>query len=206
MAPFAPRPEEFELPYYAKRTAYDQSLEAAINTNETNLTRALRVDDTIGRAVYAWDNTAAREQLIYGDTGWRALSTWTAAGVVTGWALTASWAPTSGVAGGVYIRRQGRFVSVRFAGLTRVSATTPYLFNETLNAAYSPDVLTPVLAPRTPAEFFIMVLYPTGQLGRGTGGMAGTTNGPVDCEYTFPTTKAWPTVTVGTAYGTIPHA
>lgn len=33
-----------------------------------------RVDNTAGRAIYAWDETANREQLIYGDTGLRNIS------------------------------------------------------------------------------------------------------------------------------------
>lgn len=32
---------------------------------------ATRVDQTAGRAIYAWDDLNSREQLIYGDTGWR---------------------------------------------------------------------------------------------------------------------------------------
>lgn len=33
-----------------------------------------RVDNTAGRVVYIWDDTTNREQLIYGDTGWRDIS------------------------------------------------------------------------------------------------------------------------------------
>lgn len=33
-----------------------------------------RVDNTAGRAIYTWDDVANREQLIYGDTGWRNIS------------------------------------------------------------------------------------------------------------------------------------
>lgn len=40
-----------------------------------------RVDNTAGKAIYTWDDTANKEQLIYGDTGWRNISslipTWT---------------------------------------------------------------------------------------------------------------------------------
>ena len=43
-----------------------------------------RVDTTAGRAVYVWDNVNNREQLAFGDTGYRALCTWTTAGVITG--------------------------------------------------------------------------------------------------------------------------
>lgn len=34
---------------------------------------AQRVDNTAGRAIYTWDDAANREQLIYGDTGWRSI-------------------------------------------------------------------------------------------------------------------------------------
>ncbi|MGZ0067847.1 pyocin knob domain-containing protein [Microbacterium arborescens] len=33
-----------------------------------------RVDQTAGRAIYTWDDLNGREQLIYGDTGWRDVS------------------------------------------------------------------------------------------------------------------------------------
>lgn len=34
-----------------------------------------RVDNTAGRAIYTWDETAGREQLVYGDTGKRIMTT-----------------------------------------------------------------------------------------------------------------------------------
>ena len=41
----------------------------------------------------------------YGDTGWRALSTWDSAGVVSGWTLATGAAPVAGQAGYIKVRR-----------------------------------------------------------------------------------------------------
>jgi hypothetical protein len=43
---------------------------------------AQRVDQTAGRAIYTWDDVNNREQLVYGDTGWRAVALDPTIGVV----------------------------------------------------------------------------------------------------------------------------
>lgn len=53
---------------------------------------------------------------VYGDTGWRAITTWDTAGVVTGQPLPPSLAPKAGVAGYMYLLRTGNQVSFRAVG------------------------------------------------------------------------------------------
>lgn len=64
-----------------------------------------------------------------GDTGWRGISTWDAAGAVTGLALAAGAAPMSGNAGGIYLRRTGNTVWVRIHNLTTSGTTEPNIFD-----------------------------------------------------------------------------
>ena len=56
--------------------------------------------------------------VVYGDTGWRVLSSWTTAGVVTGNALPTGFSCTSGVAGKIQIRRINEEVMYRIYGAT----------------------------------------------------------------------------------------
>jgi hypothetical protein len=58
-----------------------------------------------------------------GDTGWRRITSWDAAGVVTGEALGTAFAPRSGQDGYVDLRRVGPSLFVRFAGVTRTATT-----------------------------------------------------------------------------------
>lgn len=58
-----------------------------------------------------------------GDTGWRTITSWTTAGVVTGEALSASWAPGSGQAGYIRARRSGSTLEVAIVGLERLNTT-----------------------------------------------------------------------------------
>lgn len=55
-----------------------------------------RVDNTVGKVVYTWDDTTNKELMIYGDTGWR------------------SFPLNEGVTGKILIRRIGQEVTCRF--------------------------------------------------------------------------------------------
>lgn len=62
-------------------------------------------------------------RVVFGDTGWRAITSWDTAGVVTGEALSSSYTPMSGVAGGINIRRVNDTMFARLFRLTRVNTT-----------------------------------------------------------------------------------
>lgn len=66
-----------------------------------------RVDNTAGRAIYTWDDTANREQLIYGDTGWRNVKE----------NLLPDFTASS-----IRIRRTGSMVTVGFDGLVGINS------------------------------------------------------------------------------------
>lgn len=58
------------------RVEYKRSCNGVFSNGELNWSPwmahvAQRVDNTAGLAIYTWDSTANREQLIYGDSGWR---------------------------------------------------------------------------------------------------------------------------------------
>lgn len=69
-----------------------------------------RVDDTAGKAIYQWDPTAGKEQMIYGDTGKRRIEQL----LINGWT-------------GAYfaISRVGTTVSIYGTGLNSLNSTSP---------------------------------------------------------------------------------
>lgn len=81
-----------------------------------------RVDTTVGTRVFVGG------QMVYGDTGWRAVTTWDADGNYTGIPLDLSrgLAPQPGRSGGVYWRRVGPIVYCRMVGI-RAEVTDPRL-------------------------------------------------------------------------------
>lgn len=64
-------------------------------------------------------------RVVWGDTGWRAITTWDASGVVTGTPLAAGWKPRTGVAGGIWLRRITDVVHVRLGQVEAAAASTP---------------------------------------------------------------------------------
>lgn len=145
-----------------------------------------RVDQTAGRAIYAWDDVNGREQMIYGDTGWRSLgSAW----LVNGWTCA-----------GMYVRRCGQFVEVRVDGLNSAAAT---------NAAFA--ILPTGFRGHSYIGARFAVVTSTNQ-GRRTSvvdntlyvGYTGTED--MSPSFTYSTTDAWPTTLPGTAVGSVPNA
>lgn len=67
-----------------------------------------RVSEAAGRAIYAWDATNHREQMIYGDTGWRDVSSL----LVNGWK------------GIVHMRRTLHDVKLQIVSLSAAEATS----------------------------------------------------------------------------------
>ncbi|UVK58680.1 minor tail protein [Arthrobacter phage GantcherGoblin] len=67
-----------------------------------------RFDQTAGRVLYQWDEANAREQLVYGDTGWRDVT----ASLMNGWTGTSLW-----------LRRIGYVVYIRAYNMVGTSAT-----------------------------------------------------------------------------------
>lgn len=155
-----------------------------------------RVDQTAGRAIYQWDDVNAREQLVYGDTGWRNVA--------------ADLSP-SDFAGTVFVRRQGGLVTVHInvtpADVTRENATI-----YTLPSGFRPD--------NPPSSLFYAIgrqgnsLKLTQMTVNSSGALAARTatnnwvpaDGAFQVQATFPTSQTWPTTLPGIASGTIPNA
>ncbi|MBZ4486279.1 pyocin knob domain-containing protein [Microbacterium sp. cx-55] len=145
-----------------------------------------RVDQTAGRAIYTWDDLNNREQLIYGDTGWRDIS----ADLINGWSGTAQ------------LRRVGALVELKFNGLDPSAQTSATALQ--LAAGFRPGGTNerPLLhTATTPATVYRMSI--TG------GSSASSINAAANAGLlygsgTFMTSDTWPTVLPGTAVGSIP--
>ncbi len=70
-------------------------------------------DSSVGQREWTWSQTAKAWTQVFGDTGWQTVTSWDAAGTVTGFALGAGCVPTAGQAGGIYIRRVADDVHLR---------------------------------------------------------------------------------------------
>jgi hypothetical protein len=150
-----------------------------------------RVDQTAGRAIYQWDELNAREQLIYGDTGWRDIST----------------LMVNGFLGSLLIRRMGNTVTLR--GSVRCPVGTASMngtFVSVLPTSFTPGssapwVFFPVRSNVGTTWFTLYRKQPELTFeGSPTVGDANETR----FEISFSTTDAWPTTLPGTASGSIP--
>lgn len=159
---------------------------------------AVRVDNRAGRAIYMWDETANREQLIYGDTGERNILS------------DAVAAPGKGVkVTGARIRRVGHTVEINL-GLTKTGEESslntrifeygkiPGGFNfgdGTLDSAW-----TAVGYSGEPGPSYVI----SGGGGRQLS-VTLTGSGSYIVNITYTTSQPWPTSLPGAAIGTIPH-
>lgn len=150
-----------------------------------------RVDNTAGRAIYTWDDTAVpgREQLLWGDTGSREISAFLDA--------------TKWVAGNIKIRRVGSEVELRAYGLDNVAGVVGSVgvLNAQLPAGFRNQHTVAGMA---------QVGATIGQVITAFSATNATIVGVVDgaiCGFTakWQTTDPWPTVLPGNADGTIPN-
>lgn len=153
-----------------------------------------RVDNTAGRAVYTWDDIANREQLIYGDSGWRD--------------VTALVSPTY-TATKVTLRRVGMQVTLNFDGLKSTTETGNSTFMN-MPAGFGTDLTNGlgnlryglatelsganprIISPEPNSSGMRFLSYTTGVALHGS--------------LIYYTRDPWPTSLPGTAVGTIPNA
>lgn len=141
-----------------------------------------RVDNTAGRVIYQWDNTANREQLIYGDTGWRNVPTMAL--------VTTTQTPS------LMIRRQGNYVTLGVESFILVNSVPSYVSFLKLPTGFGPFP-TIKLGPQYEAPTKI---YSEGMDLK----IAGTLPaGQCRFQVTYPTSDPWPTALPGTAQGAI---
>lgn len=142
-------------------------------------TATQRIDKTAGIAIYTYDDIALREQIVYGDTGRRDITSLFGAAVTVG---------------SVLIQRYGRHVTITLnnvtvpTGASTVAGIIPVGFRITGAGVY------PVgYAPNT------ATVWSDGNINLPTGsGRYGS--------FTYLTEQAWPTSLPGTADGSIPNA
>lgn len=170
---------------------------------------AQRVDQAAGRAIYTWDDANDREQLVYGDTGWRALSN----DVTYVKHADGSPMPISGAAGQLHIRRVGNVVYVAAFRLVvdRVADSTSTV-RVVLPAGFEADV-APISWPWTMWDSTtVRMVYPSGSSAFIPGAapqspwpIQATNAQGASTNFSWVTNKAWPTTLPGVAVGSIPN-
>ena len=143
-----------------------------------------RADNTAGRAVYIWDASNLREQLVYGDSGWRNITSTGDTGVLS--------------AGGVHIRRQGYMVTIRILEGTVCTASDGLC--AVLPASFKSDAARRFVVASSSG---VVTARTSGDGSNFRIGAATTFGEAVEITYTV--TSAWPTVLPGTAIGLIPN-
>ena len=152
---------------------------------------AQRVDDTAGRAIYTWDDLAGREQLIYGDTGTRDMSSLLA----NGWTL--------GTDGLVTLSRNGSMVTFRARNLVGTAATTNVVI-PSLSTGFKPitnGLRVPIIT-FTGTDWLTVRSYEA-DISLTRGNTYG--NQYYGVEASWMTQNPWPTKLPGTAVGSIPN-
>jgi hypothetical protein len=100
---------EFSYATVGSRVVYRRNWNGSgANWNSWVIHNSSRIDQTAGRVIYQWDEINMREQLIYGDSGWRDLATVQ----LNGW--TTTWCR---------LRRVGTEVTLVFFGMNSSVAT-----------------------------------------------------------------------------------
>lgn len=149
-----------------------------------------RVDQTAGRALYGWDELNYREQLVWGDTGWRDVSASIASPDLTGT---------------IFIRRVGSTVELKadlVSAITNanrqvIALPTGFRVGPALSLPYGNFPLTN--SSGTLAGKF--EIYATGSVWI-TPTISGSS---LKLDASVLVTDPWPTTLPGTAVGTIPN-
>jgi hypothetical protein len=160
-----------------------------------------RIDQTAGRAIYQWDDINGREQLTYGDTGWRSVRA----------NINAEWdAATSNFD----LRRVGNQVYISFDIYPAVANVTPSSGSAVyaLPSGFGPAIggsrndyvgycETAVSATPVP----IVTRVNGGAIDVLLAGRAPANLKFIRGHFSWPTNAAWPTTLPGVANGTIPN-
>jgi hypothetical protein len=165
------------------------------------------VDESVGRRIFTWDQTNARWQMTYGDTGLREILT-TAGGLTTYGAFpNADWGPHATNAGYIRLRRIGFEVITRFQWIKALVGDpgTVQQVPTGFRAVGNP-VAIPAVNTSTGAAFILGTSFATGSIYRFSGSF------PINSylgnysvqEVRWITEEAWPSSLPGIASGSIP--
>ncbi|ASR84120.1 minor tail protein [Arthrobacter phage Wheelbite] len=150
--------------------------------------RSTRLDQTAGRAIYAWDEQNNRDQLVYGDTGFRQLTL------------------ENGYLGGLYIRRVGPMVNLTGTITRPVGGSLNGTFYSQIHIGFRPQnsnwVHHPVRHSNNASWFSFYRKYTEYTFENSTGDNDAA---QVRIDVTWMTTDPWPTTLPGIASGTIPN-
>lgn len=148
------------------------------------------VSEAAGRTITLWDKINNRQQLIYGDTGNRIITT----SLINGWTT-----PND-----IRIRRVGNLVIADFDGIVATAMTNAAFLN--IPAGFTPSTSA------SSRQLFHTAAIPTVAYrvfsSSGTLQVLGatTTVPPLYGSVVWFTTDPWPTTLPGTAFGSIPNS
>lgn len=171
-----------------------------------NVGKAYFVIDT--KTIYDSDGTVWR--LIYGDTGWRSITSWTSGGVITGAALASGWKVKPSNAGAIMVRRVGNVVSVAVNQLAVAVTNTNspiYVLPAGFRQGIGVIVSQFLVSLYTVADAFrvgALFLATDGTLGRGSSVLWAVDDYIGYSMIMWVTTDSWPATLPGTAFGPIP--
>lgn len=167
-----------------------------------------RIDTRAGRVAYMWDEQANREQLIYGDTGWRTVDN----------LLSSKFVPNTG-SGRVALRRTNYDVHL----ILRIQASAELVAQNVARNSLQSLMEIPVGFREYPASYGA-AMTGTAMLGSyfevlGIGAVNSTdllkimgssnqvwrSTEVISANLTWSTSDPWPTSLPGTAFGTIPN-
>lgn len=157
-----------------------------------------RTDQTAGRAFYQWDDLNNREQLAYGDTGLREVSS----------LVNAAFFDNTGATRKIHLRRYGS--QVEMTGQFLLTASTSDVGAITVPSGYAPQYIvngyvTAIGGTTRLIRVYSLVGSSVINLKADIGG-AGLVAGDVcSVTLTWQTLQAWPTSLPGAASGTIPN-
>ena len=161
---------------------------------------------TATQTIHASDGVAWH--VVYGDTGWRQLTAWSAAGVVTGDPLPAGWKPRAGNGGWINMRRVGNIghleilnEAVALASTNDPAATLPLGWRPTTLTIQWGNGFTGAAIPKA----MIVTFNANGTVVRSGGQTLTVDDYFYYATYTWAISDAWPAAPYpGVAFGAVP--
>lgn len=170
---------------YAHNTVYIRARTSGDVWQPWRVIPTQRIDNSAGRAIYTWDEANTREQLVWGDTGWRDIKALT----INGWTSTS-----------LLIRRVGSNVSL-VGNITATAATGDHFLPLQVGFAPTAGNYHGVASSNAVPPVF----RPLGTDSVNHYVTSGGTSGTYHIQGNFMTVSAWPTTLPGTASGAIPN-
>lgn len=174
-----PQPESLRIVTEEKLELFGGGLPARVTLLDGQGQRGYKVSQTAGRTVTVWDYLNNREQIIYGDTGWRKVDAALPAGVT---------------ASNVWLRRQGNEVTINVQNLRADTVGTVTVYNAPVG--YRPDAPSVRSGVYASSSGTARIISPFAGNVRVLSMGAGES---LDGSVTFTTPDPWPTSLPGVA-------